>query len=198
VSSTTRADASQAPEDDAVVAATRRWIERAVIGLNLCPFARAPYLQDRLRIWVSRASDVESLAEDLRAELEWLRDADATQYETSLLVHPFVLDAFADYNDFLDVADALLEDMELDGEIQVASFHPDYEFADAPPDAIGNATNRSPYPTLHLLRESSIDRAVDSGIDTDAIYRRNIETLAGLGHDGWAALWADATDASRS
>jgi len=198
VSSTTRADASQAPEDDAVVAATRRWIERAVIGLNLCPFARAPYLQDRLRIAVSRASDVESLAEDLRAELEWLRDADATQYETSLLVHPFVLDAFADYNDFLDVADALLEDMELDGEIQVASFHPDYEFADAPPDAIGNATNRSPYPTLHLLRESSIDRAVDSGIDTDAIYRRNIETLAGLGHDGWAALWADATDASRS
>ena len=198
MSSTTRADASQAPEDDAVVAATRRWIERAVIGLNLCPFARAPYLQDRLRIWVSRASDVESLAEDLRAELEWLRDADATQYETSLLVHPFVLDAFADYNDFLDVADALLEDMELDGEIQVASFHPDYEFADAPPDAIGNATNRSPYPTLHLLRESSIDRAVDSGIDTDAIYRRNIETLAGLGHDGWAALWADATDASRS
>jgi len=198
VSSTTRADASQAPEDDAVVAATRRWIERAVIGLNLCPFARAPYLQDRLRISVSRASDVESLAEDLRAELEWLRDADATQYETSLLVHPFVLDAFADYNDFLDVADALLEDMELDGEIQVASFHPDYEFADAPPDAIGNATNRSPYPTLHLLRESSIDRAVDSGIDTDAIYRRNIETLAGLGHDGWAALWADATDASRS
>jgi len=198
VSSTTRADASQAPEDDAVVAATRRWIERAVIGLNLCPFARTPYLQDRLRISVSRASDVESLAEDLRAELEWLRDADATQYETSLLVHPFVLDDFADYNDFLDVADALLEDMELDGEIQVASFHPDYEFADAPPDAIGNATNRSPYPTLHLLRESSIDRAVDSGIDTDAIYRRNIETLAGLGHDGWAALWADATDASRS
>ena len=198
MSSTTRADASQAPEDDAVVAATRRWIERAVIGLNLCPFARAPYLQDRLRIAVSRASDVESLAEDLRAELEWLRDADATQYETSLLVHPFVLDAFADYNDFFDVADALLEDMELDGEIQVASFHPDYEFADAPPDAIGNATNRSPYPTLHLLRESSIDRAVDSGIDTDAIYRRNIETLAGLGRDGWAALWADATDASRS
>jgi len=177
---------------------TRRWLERAVIGLNLCPFARTPYLQDRLRISVSRASDVESLAEDLRAELEWLRDADATQYETSLLVHPFVLDDFADYNDFLDVADALLEDMELDGEIQVASFHPDYEFADAPPDAIGNATNRSPYPTLHLLRESSIDRAVDSGIDTDAIYRRNIETLAGLGHDGWAALWADATDASRS
>jgi hypothetical protein len=189
VSDTTRADASQALEDDTVVAATRRWIERAVIGLNLCPFARAPYLQDRLRISVSRASDVESLAEDLRAELEWLRDADATQYETSLLVHPLVLGDFADYNDFLDVTDALLEDMELDGDIQVASFHPDYQFADAPADAIENATNRSPYPTLHLLRESSIDRAVDSGIDTDAIYQRNIEALRKLGAEGWRALW---------
>ena len=197
MSSTTRADASQAPEDDAVVAATRRWIERAVIGLNLCPFARAPYVQERLRISVSRACDEECLADDLRAELEWLRDADATQYETSLLVHPFVLGDFADYNDFLDVADALLVEMELDGEIQVASFHPDYEFADASPGAIENATNRSPYPTLHLLRESSIDRAVESGVDTDAIYRRNIETLARLGHGGWAALWANPTDASR-
>ena len=184
-----RAEMAQVPHDDDAVAATRRWIERAVIGLNLCPFARAPYVQERLRIAVSRATDVESLAEDLRAELEWLRDADAVEYETSLLVHPFVLGEFADYNDFLDVADALLEDMELDGEIQVASFHPDYQFADAPPDAIENATNRSPYPTLHLLRESSIDRAVESGVDTDAIYERNIETLLRLGSEGWRALF---------
>ena len=190
-----RAEMAQVPHDDDAVAATRRWIERAVIGLNLCPFARAPYVQERLRIAVSRATDVESLAEDLRAELEWLRDADATEYETSLLVHPFVLGDFADYNDFLDVADALLEDMELDGEIQVASFHPDYQFADAPPDAIENATNRSPYPTLHLLRESSIDRAVESGVDTDAIYERNIETLRRLGSEGWRALWSESTNA---
>jgi len=189
VSDGARAEMAQVPHDDDAVAATRRWIERAVIGLNLCPFARAPYVQDRLRIAVSRATDVESLAEDLRAELEWLRDADATEYETSLLVHPFVLGDFADYNDFLDVADALLEDMELDGEIQVASFHPDYQFADAPPDAIENATNRSPYPTLHLLRESSVDRAVESGVDTDAIYERNIETLRRLGSEGWRALF---------
>jgi len=189
VSDGARADMVRVPHDDDAVAATRRWIERAVIGLNLCPFARAPYVQDRLRITVSRATDVESLAEDLRAELEWLRDADAVEYETSLLVHPFVLGEFADYNDFLDVADALLEDMELDGEIQVASFHPDYQFADAPPDAIENATNRSPYPTLHLLRESSIDRAVESGVDTDAIYERNIETLRRLGSEGWRALF---------
>jgi hypothetical protein len=192
VSDTAGVDASQASRDDAIVAATRRWIERAVIGLNLCPFARAPYVQDRLRIQVSGARDGEALADDLRAELEWLRDADATQHETSLLVHPFVLGDFADYNDFLDVADALLVEMELDGEIQVASFHPDYQFADAPPDAIENATNRSPYPTLHLLRESSIDRAVESGIDTDAIYERNIETLRKLGPAGWRALENDA------
>jgi hypothetical protein len=192
VSDSARTDASQASREDAVVAATRRWIERAVIGLNLCPFARAPYVQDRLRIQVSGARDAEALAADLRAELEWLRDADAAQHETSLLVHPFVLGDFADYNDFLDVADALLVEMELDGEIQVASFHPDYQFADAPPDAIENATNRSPYPTLHLLRESSIDRAVESGIDTDAIYERNIETLRKLGPAGWRALENDA------
>jgi len=191
VSDGARTDASQPPEHDAVVAATRRWIERAVIGLNLCPFARAPYVQDRLRIQVSGARDTEALADDLRAELAWLRDADATQYETSLLVHPFVLGDFADYNDFLDAADAVLVEMELDGEIQVASFHPDYQFADVPAEAIENATNRSPYPTLHLLRESSIDRAVESGIDTDAIYERNIETLRGLGHAGWRALQKD-------
>jgi len=195
VSDGARAEMAQVPHDDDAVAATRRWIERAVIGLNLCPFARAPYVQERLRIAVSRATDVESLAEDLRAELEWLRDADAVEYETSLLVHPFVLGEFADYNDFLDVADALLEDMELDGEIQVASFHPDYQFADAPPDAIENATNRSPYPTLHLLRESSIDRAVESGVDTDAIYERNIETLRRLGSEGWRTLWSESTNA---
>ncbi len=192
MSDTARADASHALHDDAVVAATRRWIERVVIGLNLCPFARAPYVQDRLRIQVSGARDGDALADDLRAELAWMRDADATQHETSLLVHPFVLGDFADYNDFLDVADALLVEMELDGEIQVASFHPDYQFADAAPDAIENATNRSPYPTLHLLRESSIDRALESGIDTDAIYERNIHTLRTLGHAGWRALENDA------
>jgi len=183
---------------DRALAETRAWVELAVIGLNLCPFARAPQTKGQLRYALSEAGDPEALLQDLVAELKLLAATSAEETETTLLVHPHVLGDFADYNDFLDVADALLEDMELDGEIQVASFHPDYEFADAPPDAIGNATNRSPYPTLHLLRESSIDRAVDSGIDTDAIYRRNIDTLAGLGHDGWAALWADATDASRS
>ena len=185
---------NEEPSDEAAIAATRQWIERAVIGLNLCPFARVPYTQQRVRLRVSRARDAYALADDLREELEWLRDADPETCETSLLIHPFVLTDFLEFNDFLDVADALLDELDLEGEIQVATFHPDYQFADAEPDAIENATNRSPYPTLHLLRESSIDRAVESGIDTDAIYERNIETLRKLGHHGWEALWVEGDD----
>ncbi|MEO7325949.1 MAG: DUF1415 domain-containing protein [Dokdonella sp.] len=168
---------------------TRRWIERAVIGLNLCPFARAPFAQERVRFRVSHASDTTTLLADLRDELLTLRAADPDACETTLLIHPGVLGDFLDFNDFLDEADALLEELELDGEVQVASFHPDYQFADAQPDAVENCTNRSPYPTLHLLRESSIDQAVASGVDTDAIYQRNIETLRDLGPAGWRSLW---------
>lgn len=191
------AAAGEPPSDADAIAATRRWIERAVIGLNLCPFARAPYLQGRLRIRVSRARDADGLAADLHAELVWLRDADAARHETSLLVHPFVLGDFSDYNDFLDVADALLRGLDLDGQIQVASFHPHYRFADTAPDAVENGTNRSPFPTLHLLRESSIAHALEAMPDTSAIYRRNIETLHALGIDGWRRLWVDSdTDAA--
>lgn len=179
-----------APESDAdIIAAMRRWIERAVVGLNLCPFARAPFLHERIRFRVSRAMDTAGLVADLRDELQVLQAADALACETTLLIHPGVLGDFLDFNDFLDDADALLVEMELDGEIQVASFHPDYQFADTDADAVENCTNRAPYPTLHLLRESSIDQAVASGIDTDAIYLRNIETLRSLGNEGWRALW---------
>lgn len=178
--------------DDATTADdTRRWLERAVIGLNLCPFARAPYVRGQLRIAVSDARDTETLALDLHAELERLRDTDIATLETTLLVHPHVLQDFLDYNDFLDIADALLEELDLDGEVQVASFHPDYQFADAAPDDIENHTNRSPYPVLHLLREDSISRAVDAVPDTDAIYERNIATLRALGHAGWNKLWSN-------
>ncbi len=183
------ASAIEADADADVIASTRRWIEGAVIGLNLCPFARAPFAQERIRFRVSHASDTTTLLADLRDELLALQASDPTACETTLLIHPAVLGDFLDFNDFLDDADALLEELELDGEIQVASFHPDYQFADAQPDAIENFTNRSPYPTLHLLRESSIDQAVASGVDTDAIYRRNIETLRDLGPEGWQSLW---------
>ena len=178
-----------AGDDEAIVTATRRWIERAVIGLELCPFARAPFVQQRVRIRVSHARDAEALAADLQVEAELLASGDTAQIETTLLVHPHVFADFLDYNDFLDVADAVLAELDLEGVLQVASFHPDYQFADAAPGAVENCSNRSPFPTLHLLRESSIERAVELMPDTDAIYRRNIETLRALGHEGWRALW---------
>ncbi len=180
--------------DAAVIDATREWIERAVIGLNLCPFARVPVAQRRVRLRVSQARDAETLVADLREEAELLERSDPAQIETTLLIHPFVFADFLDYNDFLDLADALLAEMELDGVLQVASFHPDYQFADAAPDAVENCTNRSPWPTLHLLREASIDRAIEAMPDTDAIYRRNIETLRALGADSWRRLWSDTPE----
>ena len=176
--------------DDAhVIAATRTWIERAVVGLNLCPFARAPFLDGRVLIRVSAARDVDGLLADLADALQALQDTPPEACETTLLVHPHVLQDFLEYNDFLDAADATVEALELDGELQVASFHPDYQFADSDADDVANATNRSPYPTLHLLREASIERAVDAIADPDAIYERNIDTLRRLGRAGWDALW---------
>ena len=177
--------------EETVIASTRRWVERAVIGLNLCPFARAPHVQQRVRFVVSAARDPQALLEDLQQELLALHAADPAACETTLLIHPHVFGDFLDFNDFLDVADEALRELDLEGEIQVASFHPAYRFADAADDAVENCTNRSPYPTLHLLRESSVDAAVESGIDTDAIYERNIATLRKLGKAGWNALRDD-------
>ena len=177
--------------DATVIASTRRWLERAVIGLNLCPFARAPFVQQRIRFVVSPARDAHALLDDLRRELRALHAADPLISETTLLIHPQVLGDFLDFNNFLDVADEALRELALEGELQVASFHPDYRFADAAADAVENCTNRSPYPTLHLLRESSVDAAVESDIDTYAIYQRNIATLQKLGEAGWRALWQD-------
>lgn len=179
---------SGAPEREAVIAATRQWLERAVIGLNLCPFAKAVHVQNRVRFAVSTATTVDELIADLENELLALNDADPADWETTLLIHPQVLGDFLDYNDFLDAAEALLEALALDGEIQIASFHPQYQFAGTEPDDIENFTNRSPYPTLHLLRESSIERAVDTYPDTADIFERNIETLQKLGRAGWDKL----------
>lgn len=174
----------------AVIADTRRWLERAVIGLNLCPFAKAVLTREQVRFVASTAATPEALALELAAELQRLADADPEQLDTTLIVHPLVLQDFEDFNDFLDVADALLEDLGLDGTLQVASFHPDYRFADAPADDVANASNRSPHPTLHLLREDSIARAVAAFPESEAIWGRNVETLRRLGWDDWRALWA--------
>lgn len=185
---------SEVRSESDVIAATRLWIERAVLGLNLCPFARAPYQKDRVRIVVSTASNEEGLLLDLCEELQRLAVSDEADVETTLLVHPDLLSDFLDFNDFLGLADSALEEMNLAGELQVASFHPEYEFADAPAGDVANYTNRSPFPTLHLLRESSIDRAVESMEDTDVIYERNIERLRALGVEGWRALWSTPED----
>jgi hypothetical protein len=175
-------------DDDAIIAATRQWLERAVIGLNLCPFAKSVYVKEQVRYVVSSATTPEALLEQLMDELQHLSDTPAEQVDTTLLIHPFVLTDFLDYNDFLDVADAALEDMELDGELQVASFHPDYQFAGTDQNDISNYTNRAPYPTLHLLREESIARATEAFPDAADIFEKNIDTMENLGHDGWDKL----------
>ena len=176
------------PDAVAVDAGVRRWLERAVIGLNLCPFAKAVYARRQVRIVVSDASTERALLQQLGEEMALLRDAPAAEIDTTLLVHPHVLQDFLDYNDFLDDADALLEAMDLDGVLQVASFHPQYRFAGTDPDDAGNLTNRAPWPILHLLREDSVDRAVAAYPEPDAIIERNVATMRELGADGYADL----------
>lgn len=176
-----------APADE-VIAATREWLEKAVIGLNLCPFAKAVHAGNQIRYAVSNAQTPEALLADLGRELQTLTAADRADVETTLLIHPRVLVDFPDYNDFLDIADAAVEELGLTGTIQVASFHPQYRFADTEPDAIENFSNRSPYPMLHLLREESVERAVAAFPDVARIPERNIETLRSIGHDGWRRL----------
>jgi len=175
--------------DETVIAATRDWLEKAVIGLNLCPFAKAVHAKRQIRFVVSHADSEEGLVEDLLHELQLLAASDPGDVETTLLVHPRVLTDFLDYNDFLDIADAAVDEVGLDGVLQVASFHPQYQFADSEPDDMGNFSNRAPYPTLHLLREESVDKAVAAFPEADRIYETNIETLRKLGLDGWKALF---------
>lgn len=173
---------------DEPIAATRRWLERAVIGLNLCPFAKAVYVKQQVRLVLSAATTSEALREELEAELRLLHATDAQVTDTTLIVHPQVLGDFLDYNDFLDDADSALVALGLQGEFQIASFHPDYQFAGTHYDDVGNCTNRSPYPMLHLLREASVERAVAAFPDPDTIVERNLETMERLGVAGFKAL----------
>ena len=174
--------------DAAVIAQTRAWVDRAVIGLNLCPFAKAPQAKGLVRYVVSHATDPAALLADLITELERLAESPAEKLETTLLIHPQVLTDFADYNDFIEVAEDTVAELNLEGVLQVASFHPDYQFADTEADDLSNATNRSPFPTLHLIREESIDRAVEAFPEAELIYQTNIATLERLGAEGWAEL----------
>jgi uncharacterized protein len=163
------------------IEATRGWIERAVIGLNLCPFAKSVYVSNRVRFVVSDASTADGLLGDLERELRALSRVAPEDVETTVLIHPYVLASFLDYNDFLDVADAAVDRLDLTGILQIASFHPDYRFAGTAPDDVTNYTNRSPYPMLHLLREESVERAVDAFPGAELIPERNMETMRRLG-----------------
>jgi hypothetical protein len=174
---------------ETIITQTRGWIEKAVIGLNLCPFAQAVFAADRIAYRVSEAQTSEVLLDDLRRELSALQEADPQAIETTLLIHPRVLTDFYEYNAFLDVVDATVEELGLTGTLQIASFHPHYQFAGTETDDIENYTNRSPYPLLHLLREASIERAITATADPAEIYAKNIDTLRRLGHDGWRRLW---------
>lgn len=164
-----------------VIEATRRWISTMVIGLNLCPFAERVFQAEKIRYVVSNADDEDSLLNDLAGELELLSTSSITMVETTLLIHPRVLGDFFDFNDFLDRADGLILEKRLRNMIQIASFHPDYQFANTDPDAAENYTNRSPYPMLHLLREESISKVAGNADELQAIPERNIEMLRGLG-----------------
>ena len=176
------------PTPDEAVAATREWLERAVIGLNLCPFAKAVHVRGRIRYVVSAATDTDALLADLERELQYLLGVSPDETDTTLLIHPQVLGRFADFTDFLDLVEVVVRMQGLSGTLQVAHFHPDYCFADAEPDDLGNYTNRSPYPILHLLREASVARAVAAFPEAASIYERNIAKLQRLGHEGWQAL----------
>ena len=179
------------PTSDSAIAATRVWIERAVIGLDLCPFARTIYAENRIRYAVSEAETSVGLLDDLERELRTLVDVAPEQIDTTLLIHPHVLTDFLDQNDFLEAVEATVERLGLTGVLQVASFHPQYQFAGTTPDDVTNYTNRSPYPTLHLLREASVEKAVAAFPDAKDIYEKNIETMRRLGIAGWAALGLD-------
>ncbi|WP_175831625.1 DUF1415 domain-containing protein [Burkholderia cepacia] len=170
---------------DDILAATRHWLARAVIGLNLCPFAKSVYVKEQVRYAISEATTLEDALAELETELRALDAADPQQVDTTLLIFPHAFADFVDYNDALFFADRLVRHLRLDGVLQIASFHPHYRFEGSEPDDIENYTNRAPYPILHLLREDSIARAVDAFPDASAIYERNQETLRRLGHDGW-------------
>lgn len=166
---------------DKHIKSVQQWLEKIVIGLNLCPFAKRELVKNRIRFKVSEAQSEEKLLEDLNAELELIFSNDSI--ETTLLIISNILQDFNDYNQFLDLADALIQQMDFEGEFQIASFHPDYQFADTEFDDVENYTNRSPYPILHILREASLEKAIDTYPDVENIPEKNIALLKSMGTD---------------
>ena len=178
------------PTDEQVMVLTRNWVEHAVVGLNLCPFANAVLRKNQIEFRVSHAHDADTLLQDLLNAIESLLATPAESVDTLLLIHPWALSDFFEFNDFVGDIEILLEDAGLDGVLQVASFHPDYQFAGVAANDVTNRTNRSPFPILHLLRENSLDKAIATVPDTETIIERNLDTMRRLGTDGWQTLQA--------
>ncbi len=174
--------------DALVLEQTRHWLEKAVIGLNLCPFAKAVYVKNQVRLVVSRARHADDLLEELDRELDLLVATPAQETDTTLLIHPTLFEDFLDFNDFLEIAEGVVAEHDLEGVVQLASFHPQFQFEGSQPDDIGNYTNRAPFAILHLLREESVERAVEAFPQAEAIFEQNVATLEQLGHAGWKAL----------
>ena len=174
--------------DDEVLAATRHWLEKAVIGLNLCPFAKAVYVKNQVRLVVSKARHADDLLEELDRELDLLLATPASEIDTTLLIHPTLFEDFLDFNDFLEIAEGVIDEHGLEGVIQLASFHPRFQFDGTEAGDISNYTNRAPFAMLHLLREESVDRAVEAFPEAATVFKQNIATLEKLGHAGWAKL----------
>ena len=174
--------------DELVLEETCQWLEKAVIGLNLCPFAKAVYVKNQVRLVVSHARHADDLLEELDRELDLLVATPAEEIDTTLLIHPALFEDFLDFNDFLEVAEGVLDEHELEGVVQLASFHPQFQFDGTDPNDISNYTNRAPFAMLHLLREQSVERAVAAFPQADAIFKQNIATLEKLGLAGWQAL----------
>ncbi len=174
--------------DDEVLEKTRHWLEAAVIGLNLCPFAKAVYVKNQVRLVVSKARHADDLLEELDRELDLLVATPASEIDTTLLIHPTLFEDFLDFNDFLEVAEGVVDEHGLEGVIQLASFHPQFQFDGTELDEISNYTNRAPFAILHLLREDSVERALEAFPQADAIFEANIATLEKLGHAGWKSL----------
>ena len=174
--------------DEEVLKQTRHWLEKAVIGLNLCPFAKAVYVKNQVRLVVSHARHADDLLEELDRELDLLVATPAEEIDTTLLIHATLFPDFLDFNDFTELAEGVVDEHELEGVIQLASFHPLFQFEGTQPEDMGNYSNRAPFAMLHLLREDSVERAVEAFPEADAIFEQNIATLEKLGPTGWKAL----------
>lgn len=181
-----------------IIAYTNAWVEQVVIGLNLCPFAKPVHTKGQIDYFLSHARDETTLAADLRLAMQRLIASTPDSMDTCLLIHPWVLSDFFDYNNFLDITDEILDELELIGVLQIASFHPHYQFAGTTEDDVTNCTNRSPFPMLHLLREESLDKATAALPDANVIVDRNLNTMITLGHEGWNRLQSQLKQSIKS